>query len=576
MRYLSFILISTFVGLCLTGCTSATASRPDAAFEYREIYMPETIGKNALDYGLNSVDYDWGLWGHNLDEVLPKTPSLTVYAKSANGTTNKEQFCFSSSQLYKYIEEFITENYGDDEESVRFAIVPNDNMTVCLCQKCVALGNSADDASPAVFDMIVRLARRFPNHSFFTADYNTTSSFPKRALPENVGILVSAIKFPRYSQPSEVETEFVARIGEWNKYLNNIYVWDYINNFDDYFTPVPLFSTMQHRLRAYRDAGVKGIFLNGSGRDYTSLGKLNALVLDRLTADPDTDWKTVLRELCTEHYPVAGDAIYDFMIAQDDYVRSTGKYVPLYEGIHYATKSYLPVKEFIRFYDNLVELRDKAEGAEKDELEVLVDALSLTRLEIMRHSGDIKGYQEPLRRLSRLASERNIDAYNESGWSVYDYIKDFRFIATHADEMQGKNLLRGMKVFNRSPLDEDYTDLSILTDGMLGMPSNYHNGNLISSANPSLTLEVPYVEGARNLRVALVSNPGYHIGLPVMVNLSYEGHKIKSVEPALLKEHMGHSFVEFEIPQYVKGPLTVAVFRDPESRTMAIDEIELY
>lgn len=566
-----FCLITAFY---ISGCATEAHSTPDTAFEYREIYMPPTLGELGTKRGLNSVDFDWGLWGHNLAEVLPKNPSFNVFARNKDNVLT-DQFCFSSNHLFNYIEEYISDNFAE-EDHIRFAVVPNDNDIVCLCQKCVLAGNTPTDASPAVFNMLRRLCERFPGHTFFTADYLTTSNFPRHPMPKNMGVLVSAMNFPRTAYPTPNEEAFINRLYEWKKHVDNVYIWDYVNNFDDYFTPLPVFSIMQHRLKAYANAGVNGIFLNGSGTDYNTLSRMTAYVLDHLTQNPDIDWKPILKQYTEQYYPVAGNTIYNFMVAQDEFASGMRSPLPMYDGVQTALLSYLPHDEFIKFYDTLVDIKDEATGDEKAELDRLVDALSLTRLEIARIKGDVSGTEKLLNRLARLDKTRGIKVYNESGWSVPDYVKDYSFVVQHAEEMKDKNLLKGHKIINHTPLDEDYSDISILTDGLLGIPSNYHCGNLISSADPSLVLEVPYVEGATKLRVALVSNPGYHIGLPIYVNLAYEGHKIGSVEPGILKDHVGHSFAEFDLPSYVNGPLTVTVIRDPESRTLALDEIELY
>ena len=102
-------------------------------FEYREVYLPELPFDEGNELHLNSVDRDWGIWGHNLSVVLPKNASRTVYAKAGN-SVNSDQFCFSSDALFKYIKDYIRDNCGNDRP-YRFAILPNDNSVVCLCDR---------------------------------------------------------------------------------------------------------------------------------------------------------------------------------------------------------------------------------------------------------------------------------------------------------------------------------------------------------------------------------------------------------------------------------------------------------
>ena len=181
------------LSLLFIECSQAQEDSSNSGFfEYKEIYLPEGIS-NAKQLKLNNLNDDWGIWGHHLSVCVPKNHSMTIYA-AVGGSRNRDQYCFSSEQLYGYLENYIDENFSDSKTQ-RFAILPNDNDLVCQCDLCVKAGNTATDASPAVFNLIKRLAERFPNHIFFTSHYLTTRSLPKHALPENTGVLFSAIKY---------------------------------------------------------------------------------------------------------------------------------------------------------------------------------------------------------------------------------------------------------------------------------------------------------------------------------------------------------------------------------------------
>ena len=164
-----FILLLYTLLASLSSCTNAVQAdtHEPRIFEYASIYIPGSETAEATSLGLNSIDSDWGLWGHNLSSVLPAKPSQTIYAKQ-NGSADRSQFCFSSNQLYEYIESYIIDHYGERKRN-RFAILPNDNDHVCTCPECTAAGNTKQDASPALFRLISRLAERFPTYQFVVA-----------------------------------------------------------------------------------------------------------------------------------------------------------------------------------------------------------------------------------------------------------------------------------------------------------------------------------------------------------------------------------------------------------------------
>ena len=556
--------------MLLSGCAQVQPYTGSSPFEYREIHLPALPEEEAPKY-MNSIDLDWGIWGHNLSVVLPDKPSPSVFAKDGI-TVNKEQFCFSSDALYKYIREYIRDNYGS-EPTMRFAILPNDNSIVCTCESCLECGNTEHDCSGAVHHLLERLCAEFPHHIFFTSHYRTTSKVPAKPLPENAGVLVSAIDFPLSSVHKEEEDEFTALLDKWSGLTRHLYVWDYINNFDDYFTPYPIFDVTRHRLQLYVKHGVNGVFLNGSGYEYSTLYKLKTHVLAALLEDPDTRWRPLLKSLCREKYPVTGDVICDFVTLQEDLATERGLSLPLYEGVPVAMKTYLPAKDFVQFHEDLLRLLPSAKGQEFEDVQKMSRAMMLTRLELKRISGDTFDCDDMLKGLEE-SKRQGVIAYSESGGSTASYLSEYRFMLEHFEEMFGRDLLKGVRLTPLTALDEDYSDITLLTDGLLGLPSNYHCGQLISSAKPALRISIPYRDGMRRLRVFMTRNVIYHIAFPESLTLTAGDRKLGTVVPTPIPGNLQRAVAEFDVSTVSKGTLVLTVTRDLEERTMAVDEIE--
>lgn len=569
----SFLAFLTIPLLCCCAQSVGISETDTGVFEYKEIYLSDAMGPQGKKLGLNSVDDDWGIWGHNLRRVLPKDASAMVYA-TINEQCNRDQFCFSSDKLYEYIERFVTDHYGE-KVTHRFAILPNDNGLVCQCSQCRQLGNTPKDASPAVFSMIERLAKRFPNHIFFTSYYNTTKGLPTHKMPENTGVLVSAIDYYLCPKKTEDDILFERLLMRWSEKVSHVYVWDYINNFDDYFTPFPIFRIMQRRLQMYAKNHVNGIFLNGSGTDYSTMQFMHTMVLTELLKDPDLDVEELVRSHCEKRYPNAGKLVADFVLFQEDWTAEQGKVLPLYGGVSQAVKSYLPAEEFIKFHEAFHEIVPETSGAERRIMDRLCNVMSLTRLELMRLSGNIAGFEQLYTHLSALAA-KNTEVYSESCWTVNAYLKDYAEMAEHYAATKNKNLLLGKKLVPLSKLDEEYSDISILTDGLLGLPSNYHCGQMISSATPMLQIAVPKVPGMKKLCVWMTRNAPCHIIFPERVILSSGGVNIADAVPVELKGNSDRAMVEFDIPSSAAGNLVLKIVRNQEDRTMAIDEIEAF
>lgn len=554
------------------GCMNSVATNPvPGAFKYREIYLPVSTPDELQELGLNSVNDDWGIWGHNLSNLLPDTPSLSVFSRN-DGNIDRHQFCFSSEKLFTYIEDYIDKNYGR-YDSINFAILPNDNDIVCQCAECVKKGNTPNDATPAVMSLINKLCKKYPNHTFFTSYYATTRSLPKGKLPENAGVLVSAIEYPLNSRPTPQEEKFKALLKQWQPKTNNVYVWDYINNFDDYFTPFPVFNVMQRRLQLYKEVGVDGVFLNGSGTDYSTFSHLHKVVLAKMMINPDTDWKQELKKAAQEHYPKAGNDIAEYIIAQEDFAQSTGKTLPLYDGVEKSLKSHLQSQPTRRLYAQIQNHMKTAGVTERKQLEMLQSALSFTLLELNRIEGKLDGSEDLLKNLEKFP-RRQIEYYNESYWPIVKYVGNYEILLNNYRETAETNLLKGVRLRALNPLDEDYNDISIITDGLLGIPSNYHNGNMICSADPSLSIEIPRRPSMKVLKIWMAYNPGYRIGLPAEVKLYVGGREFTGIPPKVTRD-TGHSRLEFNVPD-IGGNIILKFVKDPEVKTFAIEEIQAF
>lgn len=93
------------------------------------------------------------------------------------------------------------------------------------------------------------------------------------------------------------------QLNQWKKVSKNIYIWDYINNFDDYLTPFPILKIAQQRLRFFKQNGASGIFFNGSGYSYSSFDAMRTFVLSALLINPELPVEELVRDYFNQEYP---------------------------------------------------------------------------------------------------------------------------------------------------------------------------------------------------------------------------------------------------------------------------------
>ena len=433
LHFISKSLAVLFTALSLGGCQGkAQSGAPSVNFEYRGLYTPSNTEEMQKTMHTNHPDYDWGLWGHNLSKVIKDQTVENMFA-IVDGKRDHQQLCFSSKELYNCVRNYIIDQfgYGTDTYSERVSIMPMDNQKACTCAACRASGNTEGNATPAVTRFVTRLAKEFPRHQFFTSAYHTTKAAPKTVLPQNVGVFISSYGLPVCADFSKTADyrEFVARVRAWKAKCDKIYIWDYERNYDDYLSPYPCLLALQSRFRLYRKLGVRGIFVNGSGDDYSAFDDMQSHVLALLMDNPDTDVHQAVGEYFAQHYPVTAGLLTNYYWGLEKRVKTTNHQLPLYGTMKEMCDSYLNAKEFVDFRRQLDAKSKLTSGEERRRLNFLLTALAYTQLEIYRSGILPKDGEAAAEMCEILKGHKEVKGMNnrdESGHSIDDYLKKWK------------------------------------------------------------------------------------------------------------------------------------------------------
>lgn len=542
------------------------------AFGYMDIYSrkgtdPDYSGVLALD----SIDDTWGIWGHNLAKVLKDRLPAEAYAST--GVQSAGQLCFSSTSLYKAAVDYIMENFGE-RDTYRFMIMPADDHTVCQCESCRRAGNTPESSSPAVNGFVARLARRFPSHLFFTSYYGTVRDLPPSGMPENTGVMISAIDLP-FSMSFQGTPEaagFEETVRSFGRNMSRIYVWDYIRNFDDYLTPFPCLGIMKARLDYYSRIGVDGVFLNGSGYDFSAYDDLHTYVLSSMMCDADIDVDAYTARAFGRLYPVTGDFQSDFY--RDLESRAAGRVLPLYGGIAETVDCFLDPEGFIMFRDRLEADSKRLSGSERSALNMLLTGFHYTSLELARAGFLDYGPDEQAASLSVLgdaASSGALGSYREAEGDIGRYLSCWKTISPYKKEDGDCFIESGASVSGLDPGSAGY-----LHDGLYGFPTDYHTGWAISSSGKvEVALPVSF-RGKGVLEFSSMSASRWRLGFPERIELWYGDRLSWSKDvPAADGEFTRKTF---EVPVDAaasEGEIRVVILSGPGKKT-AIDELSLY
>src|SRR5690554_21673 len=504
-------------------------------FSYRDPhYQSNLIPGNSQIFGNNNVDLDWGIWGHNLTKVLKEIEDTNIYAL-VDGVRNSKQFSFTSSELLEHVTNHILNEFGEgDEKAYHFMIMPQDNDLVCICSSCLEVGNTKNNATPAVTFFIQKISERFPKHKFFTSSYNTTQQVPKNKLNENTGVFLSTIDLEKGIELNENQTktaQFIKELDKWKTITPNIYIWDYSANFDDYLTPIPVLYSLQKQLQFYKKHGIKGIFLNASGYDYSTFDDLKSFVASALMKNTEENVDELCQSYFKKYYPQNHELLTSYYLSLEREFEEKNKPYNIYGGIDEVISSYIDVDSFIQFYKELGNVISKTKGDEKENLLKLYTALSYTKLQIAynKRTGPAGCAEESktsliinpeikktLKQLKHFSNYNDLTNYKEAEGSLNEYVNIWERIIKNE---RFENLIIDKTIHILSNIDEGFEDVIYLNDGLPGFETDYHKGWHISSADLELEFSVKDLTGIKKVNLRFLNNKRHSFYPPEKIEL---------------------------------------------------------
>jgi hypothetical protein len=520
--------------------TFSHCSSPD--FQYREPYFSSNFNPNFRAWNkTNYLELEWGIWGHNISKILKKyNLPQSAYAEVEN-IRNKNQYCFTSDSLFKYVNEKVKTIYDSDHALKKFMILPNDNTLVCTCTTCKASGNTTTDAAPAVFSFLNKLAKNHKNSSFFTTAYVTVQAIPKFKAEKNVGLFYSTIDIQKNVPLEDTKyfKNFEYDIKRWKKYVDNVYIWDYTVNFDNYFDIYPSLKVTQKNLKLYKKLGINGVFLHGSEYQYSTFQELKATIFAKLLWDTDINVDDEIKTYFYVKFPKKlAEILTNYYILIDNYFLSNNKELGIYSGIDESVKKYLDLKEFFSFYDKFDALKEKNKY-DKDFLKIAT-ALTFLKLEIMRDYGlgdygfatiskdeEINVKNEIsvlLDKLTTLSTSANLDSYNEVKYPIDNYIKRWRQTIYKYHNKKHYFYKKPFKVLSK--LDESYKNYSVLNDAAFGLNGYNTNWLICSIDDLTLKIEKKHIKKSKKITFTFLQDVKHDIYYPNVIEILDTDYKL--------------------------------------------------
>lgn len=562
----------------------------NSPFSYKEPYFAENFNaKFRLWNNTNTLEESWAIWGHNIGKLIKVTPKMYAIV---NGEPNEEQLNFSSIELQKALEKAIEEKLQNEPSINKFMIMPYDNDLVCNCDLCLKEGNSKKNASPAVFALIDRLAAKFPKANFYSTAYVSTEKPPQKPTRENVGVMISTMSFPKgiVLENSNKAPQISQYFKSWKNISKNIYLWDYAINFDNYFEFYPTVSIAQKNLQFYIKNGVNGIFMHGSDEgSFAAFGGLKSYLYAQLLNNPDLDLQKHIDLYLESTYPSVGKELANYYISIEETALKSSKTFDIYGGTKLAVNKYLKYDELDKIFKLILARKPKVSDKEHDLLlmSFLFQKLELLRINGLKENGyaTYQNHQKKLNPeiiphlslLKQLSATTAIKKYNEIGLQIADYINAWNSRIVNASY---QNLLFDKELKVTTALDEEYSDVSMLNNGVTGFEDYYNNWLVNSSTNLSVSANVEGLQKASTVQIDFLYDKKHKIYPPEKVSVYVGDRKFETVLGQSSEPEAGRKIIRAVIPvKFNPNDTSIKIEITKQSqkqkRSFACDEIIL-
>ena len=353
-------------------------------FFSRETYFnlnlnhPDFAVKRKSNGHHNDIAPEWGghisLWGfvHTMGRLLPGDKYFDTHPEwysliDGKRSAANTQLCLSNDECVKALGDAVLEVLRSEKETPAIiSVTQNDNDAYCRCDKCAALaekygGVQSGPIIHAVNQVADRVKEEFPEVKVETLAYWYSGDAPENIKPrDNVIVrlcnirnnfgtpLFESIKRPE-DEKQKTNAAFVESLKAWSRLTDNLFIWNYVVDFSNYYIIHPNFRCLKPDLQCFREYHAKAIFEQG---DYFNAdGCFNALkgyLASKLLWDPDLDDDAVIKDFLAGYYGPAAPYLYNVIDRCEKEVVRNDVYLRCYM----SNLKWLPDEAFIYCFDN--------------------------------------------------------------------------------------------------------------------------------------------------------------------------------------------------------------------------------
>ena len=280
-------------------------------------------------------------------EFFDKHPEY--FAKRNGKRISNGQLCLSNPEVLKICTERLLNIMAQKPDYFAYSLSQADNEGYCQCETCTLLAQRYGAQSGVVLWFVNQVAdvvaRQYPDKYVGTFAYRYTRTVPHGIRPRrNVIIRLCNIECC-FAHPLEAPCnhDFIRDMKAWGNIAPQLYIWDYVVNFQQYMAPFPNFGVLADNIKTFRNSGAIGIHEEGQYEtDGGEFAELRAWVLAKLLWNPEQDTHALVSEFIKAYYGKAARDIQQYFDLVQRLVRSNHHF-----GIYIRDDNALYTEAFI-------------------------------------------------------------------------------------------------------------------------------------------------------------------------------------------------------------------------------------
>lgn len=431
-----------------------------------------------------------GYWVHTFSRLLPASEfgaSHPEYYSLIDGVRrpgHASQLCLTNPDVFEIVSHRIDSIFKANPGTKMISVSQNDGHdTYCTCPSCRALDAREGGPVGSLIHFVNRLAERFPDKEFSTLAYQYTMQPPAHVKPlPNVNIMLCNIDCRREVPLTDNASgrKFVEAMEGWSKLCNNLFIWDYGINFDNYLVPFPNFPVLQKNIRLFKENHATMTFSQVAGSLGGDFSEMRTYMVSKLMWNPELNADSLMRCFMDGYYGAASPYIYQYEKLLEGALLGSGADLWIYDTALSHKEGMLNAHCRKRYN----ELFDRAEAAvcgdkelldrvRKARLPLQYVGLEMARTEPGRHTRE--ELQAQLDLFLERASYFKVPALNERNNTPQEYV---RLYAGRYFPGSNRNLAKGARVTWLTPPAESYRSVAekALTDEYLAGDSSKEPG----------------------------------------------------------------------------------------------------